>query len=216
MNLASIARICFILSVCLGTAPGVFALEHQSGATPQSPPAQASEPAPTPPSQTAPPPPSAQTKPSSNRPKRHKKTASSNCEAASSDSKTAAPTDSANPNNWPTDAAAPSASQTATPCSAPKKIIRNGGSSEPSIQLSGGAAGQQAMQQRSTEQLTAATEENLKQIAGRQLTAAQQDMVAQIKQFMDQSKSAISAGDPERGRNLAEKAHLLSEELLKP
>lgn len=72
------------------------------------------------------------------------------------------------------------------------------------------------MQQRSTEQLTAAIEENLKQIAGRQLTASQQDMVTQIKQFTDQSKSAIAAGDSERGHNLAEKAHLLSEELLKP
>ena len=72
------------------------------------------------------------------------------------------------------------------------------------------------MQQRSTEQLTAATEENLKQISGRQLTASQQDMVAQIKQFMDQSKSALAAGDSERGHNLAEKAHLLSEDLVKP
>jgi len=72
------------------------------------------------------------------------------------------------------------------------------------------------MQQRSTEQLTAATEENLKQITGRQLTPGQQDIVTQIKEFMDQSKSAIAAGDSERGHNLAEKAHLLSEDLLKP
>jgi hypothetical protein len=72
------------------------------------------------------------------------------------------------------------------------------------------------MQQRSTEQLTTATEENLKQIAGRQLTTSQQDMVTQIKEFMAQSKSAIAAGDSERGHNLADKAHLLSEDLLKP
>jgi hypothetical protein len=212
MNLASIARICFILSACLGTALGVFALEDQSGATPQSPPAQASEPAPTSPSQTATPPNSTQTKPSTNRPKHHKKTGSSNCVPAPPDPKTAASSDPNKPNNAPTDAA--TASQ--TPCPAPKKVIRNGGSSEPSIQLSGGTAGEQAMQQRSTEQLTAATEENLKQIAGRQLTTSQQDMVTQIKEFMAQSKSAIAAGDSERGHNLADKAHLLSEDLLKP
>jgi hypothetical protein len=215
MNLASIARVCFILSVSLGTALVACAGQDRNGATPQAPAAQASEPAPASPSQTAPPN-STQTKPSAKRPKRHKKTASSNCVPAVPDPKTAASTNPNTPNNVPADAATTSAGQTPTPCPAPKKVIRNGGSSEPSIQLSGGTTGEQAMQQRSTEQLTAAIEENLKQIAGRQLTASQQDMVTQIKQFTDQSKSAIAAGDSERGHNLAEKAHLLSEELLKP
>jgi hypothetical protein len=212
MNLALIPRICFILSVSLGTALSAYALEDQSGAPSPPPPAQASQPAPASPAQT-PPPNSTQTKPPT-KPKRHKKTTSSNCVPAASDPKTAAPTDSANSNNRPADTAPASAGQ--TPCPAPKKVIRDGGSSEPSIQLSGGTTGEQAMQQRSTEQLTAATEENLKQISGRQLSASQQDMVTQIKQFMDQSKSAIAAGDSERGHNLAEKAHLLSEDLVKP
>jgi hypothetical protein len=70
--------------------------------------------------------------------------------------------------------------------------------------------------QSSTNQLTAATEENLKKIAGRQLSSSQQEMVTQIKQFMMQSKAAVAAGDPERGHNLALKAHLLSDELVKP
>ncbi len=60
------------------------------------------------------------------------------------------------------------------------------------------------------------TEENLKKVAGRPLSPSQQEMVSQIKLFMDQSKTAISAGDVERGRNLALKAHLLSDELVKP
>jgi len=62
----------------------------------------------------------------------------------------------------------------------------------------------------------AATEENLKKIEGRQLNPSQQEMVTQIKQFMEQSKVAVAAGDPERGNNLALKAHLLSDELVKP
>jgi len=213
MNLAPITRICFILSLSLATARIAYARQDQSGTTSQSPPPQASEPAPASPAQTSPRN-STQTKPSANRPKHHKKAASSNCVPAAPDQKIAASSDPTKPNNTPTDAATSSASQ--TPCPAPKKVIRNGGSSEPSIQLSGGTAGEQAMQQRSTEQLAAATEENLKQIAGRQLTASQEDMLTQIKQFMDQSKSAIAAGDSERGHNLAEKAHLLSEDLVKP
>src|SRR5712691_216810 len=102
------------------------------------------------------------------------------------------------------------------PCPPPKKVVRNGGSEEPSIQLVGGTNADHASQQRSTDQLAAATDENLKKIAGRQLTANQQEMVNQVKQFMDQSKTAVAAGDLARGHNLAEKAHLLSEELVKP
>ena len=60
------------------------------------------------------------------------------------------------------------------------------------------------------------TQANLKKMAGRQLTPSQQDMVNQIHQFMDQSKTAVAAGDVERGRTLAWKAQLLSEELVNP
>jgi hypothetical protein len=105
---------------------------------------------------------------------------------------------------------------TSKPCPPPKKVVKNGGSEEPSIQLVGGTNADQASQQRSTEQLTTATDENLKKLTGRQLTPAQQDMVNQVKQFMDQSKAAVAAGNAERGHNLAQKAHLLSEELVKP
>jgi hypothetical protein len=41
-------------------------------------------------------------------------------------------------------------------------------------------------------------------------------MVNQVKQFMDQSKTAVTAGNVESGHNLARKAQLLSEELVKP
>jgi hypothetical protein len=62
----------------------------------------------------------------------------------------------------------------------------------------------------------AAIEGNLKKIEGRQLNPSQQEMVNQIKQFREQSKSAAAAGDLDRAHNLAMKAHLLSDELLKP
>jgi uncharacterized protein YjgD (DUF1641 family) len=84
------------------------------------------------------------------------------------------------------------------------------------VQLTGGTSGEQAVHQRSTEQLTAATEENLKKIDGRSLTSSQQDTVSQIKQFMEQSKTAAAAGDLDLAHSLAMKAHLLSEELVSP
>jgi hypothetical protein len=85
------------------------------------------------------------------------------------------------------------------------------------VQLKGDATAEQASQERSTTgQLTAATEENLKKIAGHQLSSSQQDTVNQIRDFLEQSRKAIAAGDLERSHNLAMKARLLSDELVKP
>jgi hypothetical protein len=112
-------------------------------------------------------------------------------------------------------ASKPSASP--EPCLPAKKVIRNGGTDEPTLQLTEGTTPAQASQElATTEQLTAFTEENLKKIADRQLDASQQEIVNQIKQFLDESKKAVAAGDLERARNLALKARLLSDELLKP
>jgi hypothetical protein len=107
-------------------------------------------------------------------------------------------------------------STSSKPCPPPKKIVREGGSDEPKIELLGGTPAQQASDERSTEELTAATEENLKKIEERQLGSGEKDTVSQIRQFMEQSKQAVAAGDPERAHNLAMKARLLSEELLSP
>jgi hypothetical protein len=105
----------------------------------------------------------------------------------------------------------------AKPCPPAKKVVTNGGTDEPTIELTHNTSEQQASQQRfTTEQLRTATEENLKKIEGRQLNDSQQEIVSQIKQFMDQSKTAVAEGDLERGRSLAMKAQLLSEELIKP
>lgn len=102
------------------------------------------------------------------------------------------------------------------PCAPPKKIVRNGGSEEPKIELLGGTQAEHVSNERSTAELTSATEANLKQIAGRELSSNQQATVAQIKQFMEQSKKADAAGDPDRAHSLAMKARLLSDELVKP
>lgn len=104
-----------------------------------------------------------------------------------------------------------------TNCPPPKTVVHDGSTTEPAIQLVGGAGAQTAAGQRSTtDQLVGSTEENLKKIAGLKLDSNQQEMLKQVQQFLDQSKAAVAAGDIERGHNLAMKAHLLSEELAKP
>jgi hypothetical protein len=105
---------------------------------------------------------------------------------------------------------------TANPCPPSKVIVRQGGASEPSIQLAGGTADQASHQRDTANQMLGSTEANLKKVVGQQLSSNQQDMVNQIRQFMAQSKAAMDAGDLERARTLAWKAQLLSEELVKP
>ena len=99
----------------------------------------------------------------------------------------------------------------------PKIVVRQGGATEPSIQLAGGrVTGQASDQKNAAIQLLGQTEENLKKISGQQLSSEQQDTVTQIHQFMQQSKAAAANGDSERARNLAWKAELLSEDLVSP
>ncbi|MFZ0298278.1 MAG: hypothetical protein WAM13_08015 [Candidatus Sulfotelmatobacter sp.] len=102
------------------------------------------------------------------------------------------------------------------PCPPPKKVVRNGGSSEPKVQLTGDTPAEQAFDKSSTDQLRAATEENLKKATALQLNSSRREMVNQIREFMEQSKAAVAAGDLEGAHNLALKAHLLSVELVKP
>jgi hypothetical protein len=96
-------------------------------------------------------------------------------------------------------------------------IVRQGGTSDQSIELAGGATGNQASDQRdAANQMVGTTEANLKKIAGQQLSPEQQDMVKQIRQFMEQSKKAAADGDLDRAHTLAWKAQVLSEDLVKP
>jgi hypothetical protein len=199
----------------------------------QTPSAQSANPAPTPSSGQQQNPPGA-AKPSAEHRRHRKKTAVPDCSNSATPLKTPGESNpAASTNTESTDAipgenpshqtasSQPSPTTTASPapkpCPPPKVVVRNGGSNEPTVELKGDTTPEQASQQRyTTEQLTAATEENLKKIAGRQLNPSQQEMVNQIKEFMEQSKKAIADGDVQRGHNLAAKAQLLSDELVKP
>jgi hypothetical protein len=52
-------------------------------------------------------------------------------------------------------------------------------------------------------------------LTGSTLDAKQQETVGQIRNYMEGVRSALKEGDVRRANTLAQKAHLLSEDLLK-
>jgi hypothetical protein len=69
-------------------------------------------------------------------------------------------------------------------------------------------------QKQTTAQLLEATEKTLDTLS-RSLTHDEEEMVAQIRSYVTQSRKATTDGDFERAYNLATKAHLLSDALIK-
>lgn len=199
MNLAATLVVVFWLACAFTPVPGAPANGLPAQSATQSPPQQTSPPNPSAPSGQQTPSTKAATKPKAHR-RKPKNTANMNC-AATSQKK--------NSQNTPGKAVAAN-------CPPQKTVVRNGGTSEPAEQLTEGERAAQAQQRSTTDQLLGSTEDNLKKIAGRPLTAAQKDMVSQVRLYIEQSKEAVTSGDTERGRMLAQKAQLLSDELVKP
>ena len=67
-----------------------------------------------------------------------------------------------------------------------------------------------------TASLISQTDINLQKLSTRQLSSEEQETVAQIRKFVEQSKTADQDGDLPRAASLANKAKLLSEALIKP
>ena len=103
------------------------------------------------------------------------------------------------------------------PDGAPRRIvIRKGGASEPAAQIAPDITPAEATQERhNAEQLLGAASDQLKQLAGRTLNAQQQETVGQIRNYMNGAHSALKEGDLRRASTLAQKAHLLAEDLVK-
>jgi hypothetical protein len=102
------------------------------------------------------------------------------------------------------------------PDGAPRKIVvREGGASEPAAQIVPGMTPAEATRQRqNAERLLGATGDQLKQLAGRPLDPQRQETVEQIRNYMEGARSALKEGDVQRASTLAEKAHLLAEDLV--
>ena len=96
-----------------------------------------------------------------------------------------------------------------------KTVVTEGGTQPATPQLSASMPHDQAIHQKlNTNQLLEATDYNLKSIS-RSLNADEQAMLQHIRSYMQQSRDASKDGDTERAYNLALKAHLLSDELIK-
>jgi hypothetical protein len=97
-----------------------------------------------------------------------------------------------------------------------KIVVREGGASEPAAQIAPGMTPAEATRQRhNAEQLLGSTDDKLKRLTGRTLDAKQQETVGQIRNYMEGVRSALKEGDVRRANTLAQKAHLLSEDLAK-
>jgi hypothetical protein len=103
------------------------------------------------------------------------------------------------------------------PDGAPRRIVvREGGATEPAEQIVPGMAPVEATRQRqNAEQWLVSTGDRLKQLAERTLDARQQETVGQIHNYMDGARTALKEGDVRRASTLAQKAHLLAEDLVK-
>ena len=127
----------------------------------------------------------------------------------------------------PSAASAPSLTALAkpkVPPAPPKPTSEQPTPSEPSVDATSHSPGpqispqlspadQQNYEHRMNDDVSAA-EKGLQQTNGRQLNAYQQDLVEKIHSFLDQSRDASKGGDWARAQNLAQKARLLSAELV--
>ena len=95
--------------------------------------------------------------------------------------------------------------------------MRNGGVKDNSVQLNPAMTEEQILHTKeNTTQLLVTTNANVKALAGRQLSPEEQSTLAQIHSYVHQSKAASASGDLDRAHTLAFKAHLLSDELIRP
>lgn len=73
---------------------------------------------------------------------------------------------------------------------------------------------EQAAAEKQTHQSIGAAERNLQSALGRQLSPTQSDLAEKIRGFLGQAREAIRDGDWLRAKNLAQKAQVLSAELV--
>ena len=105
---------------------------------------------------------------------------------------------------------------TAANTAPPRITIDNGGSDAQPGNISSTPIShtEEAHHRMSVAQLNQSTEDNLRSIT-RQLTPDEQSIVSQVRSFMAQANAATKDGDVIRAHNLALKAHLLSDELVR-
>lgn len=110
----------------------------------------------------------------------------------------------------------PAATEEAKNIPAPKVVIQEGAGNAGSGQAPNGAGKDNSGSiDASTQQLLKNTEDNLHTIENRNLSPDEESTKTQILDYVKQSKEATKGGDNVRAHNLALKARLLSDELVK-
>ena len=170
-----------------------------------------SQPAATAPATTAPSAPGTATTTTKPKPKRAPKPPKQEPSAAATNGtgQTAAPKPAA---EAPSTTASTTTPPAGTPPAPPKVVVQEGGET-PAGQISAGGNNHSESRQ-SIEQLLQSTDTNLRSIS-RPLNNEERAMVEQIRNYMAQARVASTDGDLTRANNLALKAHLLSDELVK-
>jgi len=132
---------------------------------------------------------------------------------ASSSAPTSAPTSSAETRSG---GAKRTSRTSSVPATAPRKVVvRPGGAKEPATLIAPGVTPAEAARERQiAEQWLRTTGDQLPQLEVLP-DVRQQETVVQIRNYMDGARSALKEGDVRRASTLAEKAHLLAEDLLK-
>ena len=112
--------------------------------------------------------------------------------------------------------AQPSAQTSAPPATAELRPPANPANAAAEVAIGPDISSAEAARDRqSTTKLLDTTESQLKRVDGNSLSSDQQSMLAQIRTYISQSRKAITEGDYERASNLAKKAQLLTDELMK-
>jgi len=126
-------------------------------------------------------------------------------------------TDANSASGTPVRATAKRRKRAGTPDGGPRKIVvREGGASEPAAQIAPDMTPAEAARQRQdAERLLASADDQLKVLAERALDPRQQETVGQIRNYMGGARSALQEGDLRRANTLAQKAHLLADDLVK-
>lgn len=94
------------------------------------------------------------------------------------------------------------------------RVIRNGGTKEPTVNFTPAAPPQEVKRRTdNVNDLLTKTDANLKSLSGHTLTSTQQDTATQINVYTKQARAALADGDLDRAENLASKANVLSADL---
>ena len=95
-----------------------------------------------------------------------------------------------------------------------KVIVPQGGVDEPKAQIVTGMAPAEAERQRqAAEQFLKLADATLKRVGFGPFNALQEETVSQIRNYMEEARSALKEGDISRAHTLAEKADLLAHDL---